>query len=471
MRPSQTITLFNQRPEPGQGPSSFLLSLLAHGAVGALLWWGILSTPQVKDRMAPVPFAVRHLDLHNPQQESANSRLYPGPRPAARKQAAGGQSAAPPRIPREIAQRMPAPQTLVQPDLPRNLLLPSEIPVPAVLLWSAQKPAIKQIVPPAPHEPTAADAQPSLDRPNEETKLADTALSSSDRAIEPQPLTPSTTTPVVVHAPDLPQEAPETASKSDAAPTPAAVLSLSDLRMTEGTVTLPPANETAAADKANPLSTGKSGKASQPGSGDTAGKASGIGPAQTADDALKQPGPAATAAALDAPDAAPAPGGGHGKTPSSNRITLPKNGQFGAVVVGSSMEEQFPETSGLWSGRMAYTVYLHVGLAKSWILQYSLPRSEEAAEAGNIPRIEAPWPYNIVRPNLSSDVVNADALILHGFVNEGGRFEALTIAFPPEFPQTQFVLDALAQWQFRPATQNGRVAKVEVLLIIPEDGE
>jgi len=31
------------------------------------------------------------------------------------------------------------------------------------------------------------------------------------------------------------------------------------------------------------------------------------------------------------------------------------------------------------------------------------------------------------------------------------------------------VLDALAQWQFRPATQNRQNVLVEVLLIIPEE--
>jgi hypothetical protein len=61
--------------------------------------------------------------------------------------------------------------------------------------------------------------------------------------------------------------------------------------------------------------------------------------------------------------------------------------------------------SGIWNDSVAYTVYLHVGLAKSWILQYSLPRSgTEAAQAGNITRLEAPWPYNIVRPNLAPAV-------------------------------------------------------------------
>jgi hypothetical protein len=150
---------------------------------------------------------------------------------------------------------------------------------------------------------------------------------------------------------------------------------------------------------------------------------------------------------------------------------LPKDGQFGAVVVGATLEERYPEAAQVWSGRLAYTVYLHVGLAKSWILQYSLPSAADAAAAGNISRLEAPWPYNIVRPNLSPDTVNADALMIHGFVNQAGRFELLAVAFPPQFEQAQFVLDALRQWQFRPAAQNGQSERVEVVLIIPEEVE
>jgi len=84
--------------------------------------------------------------------------------------------------------------------------------------------------------------------------------------------------------------------------------------------------------------------------------------------------------------------------------------------------------------------------------------------------LEAPWPYNIVRPNLTAGAINADALMVHGFVDEAGRFESLAVAFPPEFPQAEYVLNALTQWQFRPAEENGRPAKVEVVLIIPEVG-
>jgi hypothetical protein len=47
----------------------------------------------------------------------------------------------------------------------------------------------------------------------------------------------------------------------------------------------------------------------------------------------------------------------------------------------------------------------------------------------------------------------------------------LTVVFPQPFPQSQFILTALQQWQFRPATEDGKNARVEVLLIIPAEYE
>ncbi len=116
---------------------------------------------------------------------------------------------------------------------------------------------------------------------------------------------------------------------------------------------------------------------------------------------------------------------------------------------------------------LVYTVYLHVGAGKNWILQYSLP---PAAAAGNT-KPDAPWPYDIVRPRFDPDDYNSDALMVHGFVNASGRFERLALVFPEEFAKAKFLLSALQQWEFRPARQNGQVAAVEVLLIIPEETE
>jgi hypothetical protein len=158
----------------------------------------------------------------------------------------------------------------------------------------------------------------------------------------------------------------------------------------------------------------------------------------------------------------------HAGQPSATLISVARNGHFQAVVVGASLEDQFPEIEGFWNGRLLYTAYLHVGLAQSWILQYSLPRSDTAAVAGNLARLEPPWPYSIVRPDLAPGSINADALLVKGFISQDGHFEEPTLIFPPAFPLAQFVVNCLRQWQFRPAFQNGQPVRVETLLIIPD---
>jgi hypothetical protein len=247
--------------------------------------------------------------------------------------------------------------------------------------------------------------------------------------------------------------------------------------MPQGTVSLAPMNETESTSQEGTLAADKAKDSAAAGSGNPASTAGGTGAGKAADGGAG--GEAAPPASAEASsEAAGARSGmaegaeagpGAGSRPTANQITLPKDGQFGAVVVGASLEDQFPEMAGVWSGRVAYTVYLHVGLARSWILQYSLPRPVEAAEGGNVAHLEAPWPYNIVRPNLERGAIDADALMVHGFVNQAGRFETLSIVFPPEFAQAVFVLKSLEQWQFRPAAQNGEITRVEVLLIIPEE--
>jgi len=478
------MTLFSERSDLSQRRSSFVVSILAHVAGLGLLSFGILYAPESNNRVLTERYTVRHLDLHSiePQmRRTAGSGVeYPGPHPmsphpAAHTQPPGGKPTAQPAVLRQVAEAAPGPQTLVQPYLHSHLTLPQETPVPTVVIWSAEKTPAQTIIAPLPEKPPAASVQPSPDPPNEEVNLADLGISATDLAAHTQAILPSTTAPVVVRGPVLLQMAPVTTVTSSAQPIPAAVMSLSDLRMTEGSITLPPVNETASSTSPGALAQGQAEDSSQAGSGNPASKAGGMGAGLGSGDKGDQPEPGRAAGSRTKAKTGPASGAdaasGSGNQPSANHITLPRDGQFGAVVVGASLEEKYPEMAGLWSGRMAYTVYLHVGLARSWILQYSLPRTADAAVAGNVTRLVAPWPYNIVRPNLAPGTINADALMVHGFVNQAGRFETLAIAFPPEFAQAQFVLDALEQWQFRPAAQNGQITRVEVLLIIPEETE
>jgi len=456
MRYSQTISLFSERPVQNQGPSSFIFSILAHGAAISLLTFGVMNAPRTKDWTLTERYNVRQLDLKATEAQRRRAIDhgvgYPDPQSLDLKQHADDEHGMKPPLLQQITKAPPGLQTLVQPNLPPLPPLPEPIPVPNVVMWAPEKIQVKALVAPKPDKPMAADVLPQLQAPNREVAVADVRISASDLPTQNLPILPSTTSPLVVHGPELPQRAPSTTSNSSGDPTPAAVLSLSGNRMATGTVFLPPANESVSS-----ASTGTQ-------DGDPASKGAGSGMGKGANEA----GGAKTGPAQGANTGS---GTGDGGLPSTTHIALSREGQFGAVVVGNSLAEKYPEAAALLSGKLVYTVYLHLGLAKSWILQYSLPRTDDAAAGGNTNSLEAPWPYDIVRPNIPAGSIDADVLMIHGFVNKDGRFEALAVVFPPQFDHAQFVVDALKQWEFRPAMQGGQVARVEVLLIVPVEAD
>jgi hypothetical protein len=465
MRSSRHISLFSARPELSQRPTSVVVSLVAHAAALLLLSFGIIYTPEIHDRVITKRYAMRHLDLQMskpiPRQSAGKGFAYPGPHNEAYKQPAPGPKPAAQRaVMRVTADADKGPQTLVQPDISQPLKMALEAPMPSLTIWTPSKVQVKSLVAPLPEKATASDVMPSVRLPNQAVELADVGISSSDHPTTANPIPPTTTSPLTVHQPNMVELAPITVTQTAAQPTPAAVMSISDLRMPDGAVTLPPVNETVLQSEMGPLAPG------QAAAGDGLNREGGKGTEEASGDGGEPLGVVGTSSGTKTGSST---GSGADQGLTTERFTLPKNGQFGAVVVGASLEEAFPEMSGIWNDRVAYTVYLHVGLSKSWILQYSLPRNVEAEDAGNVTRLEAPWPYNIVRPNLAADAINSDALLVHGFVSAAGKFESLGVAFPPQFPMAQFVLDALNQWQFRPAAREGKTERVEVLLIIPEE--
>jgi len=466
MSSSRTITLFSERPEQAQKPSSFLFSIVAHAGAIALLSLGIIYNPNLNDRIKPKRYTVRHIDLHNPdplKRESASKGVsYPGPASKLHKPAPGKKPGQEQAVLRQTVDAQKGVQTLIQPDLPDAAKVTEVTPVPTVVIWSPKKELVKKLVAPLPEQATAADVKPTAIAPNQEINLGDLAVSSTLTPTDALPVFPATTSPLVIHGPKMVQMAPVTASQTAEMPTPTAIMSISDLRMAQGTATLPPVNQTADQDESGILAPGPSS------AGHIKKSAGGVGTEGGS-------GQSGVQSSVAGPESGTKPGSGTGSGDdqglTTDHFVLPKTGQFGAVVVGASLEEKFPEMAGIWNDRIAYTVYLHVGLSKSWILQYSLPRSNDAAQAGNMTRLDAPWPFNIVRPNIPNGSFNSDAILVHGYVNQSGRFESLTLAFPPEFQEAKFVLDALTQWQFRPAARNGQTERVEILLIIPEELE
>ncbi len=484
MGPSPTISLFAEPAQARQRPYSFVVSVLVHILVVGVVAYGFLFAPRINMRSAAERYTLREVDINLPdpvrRQNSANSGMYPGQNSTAHTAAAHDLPAAPTSSPLQVPKLHLADRTVIQPDIPPNQLI-TKAKLPSLLLWSAQRPKLQLITPPQPQKLAINNTRPVLTRPTPETHVSDVPITSTPFSTSMPMPAPSSATPVVVSGATLSDLLPETSSKSSIQPSSAAMLSISEEEMAKGTIALPAVNQTGPGNESGAMRPGKAGNSSQSGAGDPNSNGATKGVQQSQGAAGNSPGPAGTRNGANAGNGGNSGnasgnsgsgngGGGQGTEPTFTRITLPQNGQYGVVVVGSSMADEFPETSRLWGGRLVYSVYLHVGLTRSWILQYSLPSKTEAPAAG-VNHIDAPWPTYIVRPSDKPANINADALMVHGFVNEAGHFESLALVFPPEYTQTRVLLQALQQWKFRPAKHNGQIARVEVLLIIPEDAD
>jgi hypothetical protein len=463
-----------------------------------------LTVPATRSTARSAARAEAHSVSHSVADIATAVQPNPTPAPVPAPTATPAPAPAPaPATPPDLNKILAHTHTLIQPDVPPELKLEQVVPLPAIVKWSAENSPEKMIVLPPPRESTSSLAKPTIKPPNHEKVPAEIKISSTAFTSKAPALPPATTSPIVVRRFEPVTHVPETASKAIVKATPVQIVSLSDLQSKMPVVPIPVANTpnhvttsttvaTGHADSSSNAPTGEaSSKQKQPGAGQaSADKGQGAGdkglkalttsPGAVAPN--KQVASSAPASAAPGPSPANHNPGGTGPTtsnepPSSGlggdvtRITQPKDGVFGVVVVGSTLADQYPETVSLWSGRLIYTVYLHVGPGKSWILQYSLPREGASAAAGGTSRPDAPWPFDMVRPKLSPDDFNSDAIMVHGFVNPSGRFEHLAIVFPTEFSKSKFLLNALQQWQFRPAKENGQIAAVEVLLIIPEETE
>jgi hypothetical protein len=487
MAPSNTMSLFDQRPDQGPRPTPIAASFVLHTFVIAVVWFAVTYRPPFT-RVATDHLPVRELDLNIPDEMRTPPRIHaPAASAGAHSPASQGKPSPSDPALREVAQAQPGPQTLIQPDVQHPVTLPEQIPVPQVAIWQPSAVPVKKIVPALPQKPAPSEVKPSVESPNEELAIADVKISSTFHPTPKPIVAASTTSPVAIKAPPQPPVPLSTTSLTAKPPTPAALLSLSNLRMKEGVAILPPVNESVVVKSPGSLtgqskdaaSAGKENASVKPGQG-----GSSTGPAGNPNSHNTSPGPG-LAFKISGPGIGPSnsksdepePQAGTGPADidsnqlSTTAVNVPKDGRFSSIIVGNSLQDEYPEIGGVWNGRVVYTVYLHVGLSRSWVLQYSLVRAPEDSQTAAGSAIEAPWPYTIVRPNLDPGSLDADALMIHGFVSQSGHFESLSMVFPQAFPQAQFVIAALEKWQFRAAMQGGQAARVEVLLIIPEQSE
>ena len=492
---SSIRTLFTEQKVARAGSPSMLASIVAHFlTIGLLLVLVKVGVPHVVNVPPQELSVVRVLTYRAPREiASAGTRSLRRQGHNAHALTAPGGA---PRPKRRVLPHHPkiktGKQTILQAHA-NKVAPPKHAVIPTVLLTAAHPKITHNIYTPKPHHNPAAPTPRMLTLPNAETHVADIMLSSTSFTTPDLVLPPSTTVPYKLNHPDLNAKIVETTSPSKHTPTPTRLLALSDLEMVVGSIVIPQSQNVIQDTKAKgPAAPGDEDKT--PGNG--AGMKNGLSilRAALADSGTNgQPnvklanssnknssqGTLASASAhngskrgnkglatdMGTLNAQAKAENGAGNKISFTHLSKSKAGQFGAVLMGDSPEQAFPETADLWSGRNAYTVYINVGTTTSWILQFSLPKSAPPAELQG--KLNAPYPFDMLRPNFAQSELNADDLLVHGFINAKGRLENLTVEFPPDFALAKQVLKALYKWEFRPATLNGTPTSVEVLLIIP----
>jgi hypothetical protein len=380
----------------------------------------------------------------------------------------------------EMATRTAATQTVLQAELPPDIPPQVEKRLPQLLFWDAEtvKPPDHPITPgnlTARLEAPKLNSIPRLETPNGERVTAEV---SSHAAASPNTevsiaLPPATTMPLRILEPAKQPDGPTSIDPFTGHPIHVLALSPDPAPLTDALKALfiPAGNQFARLPGGPPLF-------GIPGLGDGAGSPGGLATGDV-------PGDAPSDGGTDSAELVHSlPGGGRlfgmlsppGLNGTPLRVIHPSNGVFDIVVVQSSASDTFPERSDALSGRPIYTVYLQVGAPKEWILQYCVPnmagpiQSGSVVNLGNPEPVGAPYPTVTVRPP-EDWRHGADYLLVHGFLDESGRFREMKIlqSSEPMSPTTDALLQYLSYWEFRPALQDGRPVKVEVILAVPPD--
>jgi hypothetical protein len=368
-----------------------------------------------------------------------------------------------------------AKQTILQAEMPPVIPVQIDKKLPQLAFWDAEasKPPNRPVVPGNRKlrvEAPRLAAAPLLEAPNLELKTSDIKMASGPSPVSAALTLPAATTmPLRMLQPGRDAKGPTSIDPFTGEPVNVIALSADPAPLTDAlkALLIPAGNQMARLPGANPFfgfpgpgggSDGSgSSSANSADGGDGAGNGA-TGRGGTGDGRLF--------GLLNPP--------GVNGTPL--RIIHPNNGVFDIVVVQNSTSESFPDAAAALSGRPIYTVYLQVGATKEWVLQFCVPDMAGPVQTGGLVSlgkpapIGAPYPMVTVRPPEDWQH-GSDYLLVHGFLDESGRFRDLRIlpGEAPALPTTSALLDYLGYWEFRPAVRDGRPVRVEVILAVPPD--
>ena len=431
MNSPHILTLFAE-PQFPMRSYSLLASIVVHGTGGVVMSIGMLRNPPVIKASFDSFYPVHVVRVSASMDPELAARAYTPPlrwsdlEPAQERNERTEDGRASSKL-----NRMRRTQVLLQADT--SVVQIQEEVAPSLMIVAARPVNISPIEEPSRPDAGSAAVRPKMEVPNGESHPAEMNVTWSHSVTEKSTVLPGSTTPIAIGSSN--QALPGLLSQSDQHAAFARMVSISDQQLVSGSVVLP---EVSIVPSRVSFENGEQDRSSA----SHAGRAAAEGDAQES-------------------------GVGNGSNISVKRISLPKTGHFPVVLIGDSIQEAYPETAGTWRGRLAYTVYLPIDAGKRWILQYSLSTASQRAGAISAARPEAPWPVDMLIPDLDAYLSGLGAVIVHGVISPQGRFDDLAVAFPPQFSQEAALLDALKKWVFRPAVKNGRPVELEILLIIP----
>lgn len=189
---------------------------------------------------------------------------------------------------------------------------------------------------------------------------------------------------------------------------------------------------------------------------------------------LGDPVPGGLAAIFSLPSLTPPagapPSGGSIIPAPGRRIEHPPNGRFDIVIVQPSLPDYIPESDTIMRGQPVYTAYLQVGDASEWVLHYS-PVDSRTVQSGSVVTLGDPRPVSAPYPKISLVPAALPAaregfLFVHGMLDKDGTLTDLRI-LGQDSNQSEPLLSALNEWQFRPAQRGAEATKLEIVFAIP----
>ena len=356
--------------------------------------------------------------------------------------------------PPEVRRNQVSESTVIQPMSPPELVFPQVQPLPSFEVQSPRLRATRQFV--VPGRPAPKQVQtPDLPPPPPQLEVARAApVAFAPRSTLVLPAAPP---PSVIDV--KPPEVRAATEPQIKVGDPVSILSISDRPVPPAPeIVVPPGNIL-----------GRTGDGVVAVAGADAGAAA-REPSRLTAEGVLPPGSTPPAAGGAKPEPAPE------KPLKPNQFRRPADGQFDAVVVQNTPIDQFPEGRGLLSGRPIYSVYVSLGTAKDWTLYFCVPGSTQDKQGNarvvtlnTVTPVLAPYPTLIERPKVNIPSFFKYVLV-YGTVTEAGRFQNLKVVRPTRPEADKALIEALNNWEFRPASREGSKIAVEVLLHVPIDG-